>query len=156
MVSRRPPNPIEKVKLATVSTPNSPLENTPHKASNGEIPITCRNRHCPKCQAQARERWLTARERELLATRYCHVVFTTPHELNVLAMGNQKLFYDLLFTASAQTLLEVAADPRHLGAQIGITSVLHTWGQNLMLHPHIHCVIPMGGLSPDYTRWVRP
>lgn len=117
---------------------------------------SCRNRHCPKCQAQARERWLAARERELLATSYCHVVFTTPHELNVLAMDNQRLFYDLLFTASAQTLLEVAADPGHLGAEIGITSVLHTWGQNLLLHPHIHCAVPMGGLSPDHTRWVRP
>jgi hypothetical protein len=117
---------------------------------------SCRNRHCPKCQAKAREQWLSARERELLATDYFHVVFTVPHELNVLAMENPRVFYDLLFTASAQTLLEVAADPRHLGAEIGAIGILHTWGQNLLLHPHIHCVIPAGGISPDHTRWMRP
>src|SRR5437879_8246953 len=117
---------------------------------------SCRNRHCPKCQAQARERWLAARERELLATSYFHVVFTVPHELNVLALDNARLFYDLLFTASAQTLLEIAADPQHLGAKIGVISVLHTWGQNLLLHPHIHCAIPAGGISSDHRRWIRP
>ncbi len=117
---------------------------------------SCRNRHCPKCQAQARERWLAARERELLATSYFHVVFTVPHELNLLALENPTLFYDLLFTASAQTLLEIAADPKHLGAEIGIISTLHTWGQNLLLHPHIHCVVPAGGLALDHRRWVRP
>jgi hypothetical protein len=117
---------------------------------------SCRNRHCPKCQAQARQRWLAARERELLATSYFHVVFTVPHQLNVLALDNPRLFYDLLFTASAQTLLEVAADPQHLGAKIGVVSILHTWGQNLLLHPHIHCAIPAGGLSPDHRRWIRP
>ena len=117
---------------------------------------SCRNRHCPKCQTQARERWLAARERELLATNYFHVVFTVPHELNVLALDNQRLFYNLLFTASAQTSLEVAADPKHLGAEIGVISILHTWGQNLLLHPHIHCAIPAGGLSPDHSRWVHP
>jgi hypothetical protein len=116
---------------------------------------SCRNRHCPKCQTQARERWLAARERELLPTNYFHVVFSVPHELNILALDNPRSFYDLLFTASAQTLLEVAADPQHLGAQIGVISVLHTWGQNLLLHPHIHCAIPAGGLSPDHGRWIR-
>src|SRR5215470_10071045 len=108
---------------------------------------SCRNRHCPKCQTQARERWLDACERELLDTSYFHVVFTVPHELNVLALENPRLFYDLLFTASTQTLLEIAADPKHLGAEIGVIAILHTWGQNLLLHPHIHCVIPAGGLS---------
>jgi hypothetical protein len=117
---------------------------------------SCRNRHCPKCQAQARERWLAARERELLDTSYFHVVFTVPHELNVLALENPRLFYDLLFTASAQTLLEIASHPKHLGAEIGVLAILHTWGQNLLLHPHIHCVIPAGGLSLDHLRWVRP
>jgi predicted RNA-binding Zn-ribbon protein involved in translation (DUF1610 family) len=117
---------------------------------------SCRNRHCPKCQTQAREHWLAARERELLATSYFHVVFTVPHELNVLALDNQRVFYDLLFSASAQTLLRVAADPKHLGAEIGVISILHTWGQNLLLHPHIHCAIPAGGLSPDHSRWIRP
>src|SRR5438876_10832071 len=117
---------------------------------------SCRNRHCPKCQAQARERWLAARERELLATSYFHAVFTAPHELNVLALENPRLFYDLLFTASAQTLLEIASDPKYLGAEIGMIAILHTWGQNLLLHPHIHCVIPAGGLSPDHQQWIRP
>ncbi|MFI5105370.1 MAG: IS91 family transposase, partial [Terriglobales bacterium] len=117
---------------------------------------SCRNRHCPKCQTQARERWLAARERELLTTSYFHVVFTVPHELNVLAWENPRLFYDLLFAASAQTLLEIAIDRKHLGAEIGVISILHTWGQNLLLHPHIHCAIPAGGLSPDHRRWIRP
>jgi predicted RNA-binding Zn-ribbon protein involved in translation (DUF1610 family) len=117
---------------------------------------SCRNRHCPKCQTQAREHWLAARERELLATSYFHVVFTVPHELNVLALDNPRVFYDLLFSASAQTLLKVARDPKHLGAEIGVISILHTWGQNLLLHPHVHCAIPAGGLSPDHTRWIRP
>src|SRR6476620_10683825 len=117
---------------------------------------SCRNRHCPKCQTSARECWIAARERELLPTDYFHVVFTLPHELNMLARDNARVFYDLLFSASAQTLLEVAADPRHLGAEIGIISILHTWGQNLLLHPHIHCVIPTGGFSPDHSRWIRP
>src|SRR5438270_4310223 len=117
---------------------------------------SCRNRHCPKCQTQARQRWLAARERELLATSYFHVVFTVPHELNVLALENPRLFYDLLFTASAQTLLEIAIDRKHLGAEIGVIGILHTWGQNLLLHPHIHCVIPAGGLSPDHRRWISP
>src|SRR5437870_2897360 len=117
---------------------------------------SCRNRHCPKCQTQARERWLAARERELLTTSYFHVVFTVPHELNVLALENPRLCYDLLFTASAQTLLEIAIDRKHLGAEIGVIGILHTWGQNLLLHPHIHCAIPAGGLSPDHRRWIRP
>src|SRR5215469_5610042 len=117
---------------------------------------SCRNRHCPKCQAQARQRWIRARERELLDTSYFHVVFTVPHELNVLALENPRLFYDLLFTASTQTLLAIASDPKHLGAEIGVIAILHTWGQNLLLHPHIHCVIPAGGFSPDHRRWIRP
>ena len=117
---------------------------------------SCRNRHCPKCQAQARERWLAAREEELLPTTYFHVVFTVPHELNLLAQDNPRQFYHLLFTASAATLLEIAADPKHLGAEIGLFSILHTWGQNLLAHPHIHCVIPAGGISRDHTRWVHP
>src|SRR5271157_1540062 len=117
---------------------------------------SCRNRHCPKCQAQARERWITARHHDLLDTSYFHVVFTVPHELNVLALENPSLFYDLLFTATAQTLLEIASDAEHLGAEIGAIGILHTWGQNLLLHPHVHCVIPGGGLSPDHSRWIRP
>jgi hypothetical protein len=117
---------------------------------------SCRNRHCPKCQTNARDKWLAARQGELLPTPYVHVVFTLPHQLASLAYHNKKLLYTLLFRASAATLLEVAADPKHLGAEIGFLSVLHTWGQNLLHHPHVHCVIPAGGLSPDRQRWVRP
>jgi hypothetical protein len=116
---------------------------------------SCRNRHCPKCQAQARQRWLAAREREVLPTNYFHVVFSIPHELNVFALENPRAFYDLLFTASAASALEMAANPERLGAQIGMIAILHTWGQNLLLHPHIHCVIPAGGLSPDHQNWVN-
>jgi hypothetical protein len=115
---------------------------------------SCRNRHCPKCQTAARERWIAARQRELLPTRYVHVVFTLPHRLAPLALQNKKVLYDLLFRASAETLLEVARDRRHLGAEIGFFTVLHTWSQKLGLHPHVHCVIPAGGLSLDHTHWV--
>ena len=117
---------------------------------------SCRNRHCPKCQAQARERWLAAREKELLGGPYFHVVFTLPHELNPLCDRNAKLIYNLLFQASAETMLEIAANPKHLGAQIGFLSILHTWGQNLSLHPHVHCVVPTGGFSPDRQHWIHP
>jgi hypothetical protein len=117
---------------------------------------SCRNRHCPKCQTAARERWIAARQRELLPTRYVHAVFTLPGELAPLALQNKKIVYDLLFRASAETLLEIARDPQHLGAEIGFFSVLHTWNQKLGLHPHVHCVIPAGGLSFDHTRWIRP
>jgi hypothetical protein len=117
---------------------------------------SCRNRHCPKCQSGARDKWIAARQNELLAVAYVHVVFTLPHQLCQLALQNKRIIYDLLFRASAETLLEVAADSKHLGAQIGFLSVLHTWGQNLLLHPHVHCVIPAGGLSPDQIRWIHP
>ena len=134
----------------------SPLEKTPHKTRNGELTISCRDRHCPKCQSGARDKLIAARQNELLAVAYVHVVFTLPHQLCQLALQNKKVLYDLLFRASAETLLEVAADPRHLGAQIGFLSVLHTWGQNLLAHPHVHCLIPAGGLSPDQTHWIHP
>ena len=116
---------------------------------------SCRNRHCPKCQTGARERWIQARRRELLSTPYVHVVFTLPPQLASLALQNKKVIYGLLLRASAETLLEVARNPRHLGAEIGFFSVLHTWNQKLQLHPHVHCVIPAGGLSLDRTRWIR-
>jgi hypothetical protein len=117
---------------------------------------SCRNRHCPRCQGNARERWLEARRRELLPTRYAHVVFTLPHLLAPLALQNKKVVYDLLFRTSAETLIEIARDPKHLGVEIGFFSVLHTWNQKLEHHPHVHCVVPAGGLSLDHTRWVRP
>jgi hypothetical protein len=117
---------------------------------------SCRNRHCPKCQNQARQRWIAARQRELLTTRYFHVVFTLPHELQTLILQNQVELYNLLFRTVAETLLQVARDPKHLGADIGFFGILHTWGQNLLFHPHIHCVIPGGGLSPDHSQWIPP
>lgn len=117
---------------------------------------SCRNRHCPKCQTNARDKWLAERSKELLPVSYVHVVFTLPHEFSWLALQNKKVVYDLLFRTSAATLLEIAADPKHLGGEIGFLSVLHTWGQNLQHHPHIHCVIPSGGLSPDHQRWIHP
>ncbi len=115
---------------------------------------SCRNRHCPKCQSNACARWLEARSRELLPTRYVHVVFTLPAQLAPLALQNKREVYGLLFRASADTLLQVARDERHLGAEIGFFSVLHTWNQKLLHHPHVHCVVPAGGLSPDHTRWI--
>jgi Putative transposase/Transposase zinc-binding domain len=117
---------------------------------------SCRNRHCPKCLNNARKKWLSARQRELLGVPYMHVVFTIPRALSSLALHNKKLIYTLLFRTSAATLLEIAADPKHLGAEIGLFSVLHTWGQNLLHHPHLHCVIPAGGLSPDHKGWISP
>lgn len=110
---------------------------------------SCRNRSCPKCQTFLKVKWIDARKEELLPVPYFHVVFTIPEELNMLAYQNQKIVYKILFDAVAGTLLELTADPKHLGAQIGFTSILHTWGQNLMYHPHIHCVVPSGGLTPE-------
>ncbi len=115
---------------------------------------SCRNRHCPKCQARERAAWLAERQAEVLPVEYFHVVFTLPEEIAAIALQNQRRVYDLLFQSAARTLLRIAADPRHLGAEIGFLSVLHTWGQNLMHHPHVHCVVPGGGLSPDSARWV--
>jgi len=116
---------------------------------------SCRNRHCPKCQTAARDRWIAARQKELLPTRYLHVVFTLPGRLAPLVLQNKKVLYGLLFRSSAETLVEVARNPEHLGAEIGFFSVLHTWSQQLNLHPHVHCVVAAGGLSPDHTRWIH-
>jgi len=114
---------------------------------------SCRNRHCPKCQGSARARWLQQRTAELLTTEYFHLVFTLPDPLAAIAFHNPDLVYDILFRTTAQTLLTIARDPQHLGAEIGFFAVLHTWGQNLHLHPHLHCVVPGGGLSPD-GEWI--
>jgi hypothetical protein len=115
---------------------------------------SCRNRSCPKCQSTARDRWLAERAKELLPVPYSHVVFTLPEPLAPLILQNARLVYALLFRAVSQTLLEIASDPQHLGAQIGFLAVLHTWSQNLLHHPHIHCVVPAGGLAPDGSRWI--
>jgi Putative transposase/Transposase zinc-binding domain len=123
-----------------------------------EAPISynsCRSRCCPKCQAQARRLWLETQQRDLINTNYFHVVFTVPHELNPLGLTSPRPFLDLLFDASSQTLLEVAVDPRRLGAEIGFLSILHTWSSNLLPHYHIHAVVPAGGLSADHQRWIH-
>jgi hypothetical protein len=117
---------------------------------------SCRNRHCPKCQTERRNRWVAARTRELVPLNYFHVVFTVPHQLSELMLQNKRLLYDLLFRCVSATLLEVAANPKRLGAEIGFLCVLHTWGQTLIHHPHIHCVVPTGGFAPGRRRWVRP
>src|SRR5579872_1528015 len=116
---------------------------------------SCRNRHCPKCQNAERAKWLESRKAELLPVEYFHVVFTLPEELARIAFYNQEVVYGILFGAASETLLTIAHDPQHLGAEIGFFAILHTWGQNLLHHPHVHCVIPGGGLAPDYERWVR-
>ncbi|KAI5915583.1 IS91 family transposase [Thauera sp. 2A1] len=115
---------------------------------------SCRNRHCPKCQSLTRAQWLEDRRAELLPVEYFHVVFTLPQEIAAIAYQNKAAIYDLLFRATAETLRTIAADPKHLGAEIGFIAILHTWGQNLLHHPHLHCVVPGGGLSPDGQRWI--
>jgi len=116
---------------------------------------SCRDRHCPKCQGPQRAQWLARRLERLLPVPYFHVVFTLPQQLNALALRNKRLVYKLLFAAASQALLQLARDKAHLGSQLGISAVLHTWGQNLMFHPHLHCVVTGGGLSQDGSRWVE-
>lgn len=115
---------------------------------------SCRNRHCPKCQAARRARWFEDRRRDLLPAEYFHVVFTVPAEVAAIALPNKRVVYGILFRAASETLLEIAADPRHLGARIGFVAVLHTWSQTLLHHPHVHCIVPGGGLSPGRERWI--
>jgi len=116
---------------------------------------SCRNRHCPKCQGAAARDWLAAREADLLPVGYFHVVFTLPAEISPIAYQNKAVVYDLLFRAAAETLLTIAADPKHLGARLGATAVLHSWGSTMTHHPHVHMIVPGGGISLDGTRWVR-
>jgi hypothetical protein len=115
---------------------------------------SCRNRHCPKCQGLARAEWLEARQAELLPVPYFHVVFTLPAPAAEIAFHNKRVVYAILFRAAADALRDIAANPRHLGAEIGAVAVLHTWGQAMQHHPHLHCIVPGGGLSPDQTKWV--
>jgi len=117
---------------------------------------SCRNRHCPKCQTARRDQWVAARTRELVPVHYFHIVFTVPHQLSALMLQNKRLLYNLLFRCASATLLEVAANPKWLGADIGFLCVLHTWGQTLTHHPHLHCVVPAGGFTPGGDAWVRP
>ena len=115
---------------------------------------SCRNRHCPRCQGAAARRWLEARQAELLPVAYYHVVFTVPAEVADIGFHNKAVVYDILFKAASETLLTIGKDPKHLGARLGVTAVLHTWGSALTHHPHLHCIVPGGGLSPDGERWV--
>src|ERR1700710_2688527 len=131
-----------------------------HVEQGGDCGLTrpaytsCRNRHCPKCQGLARAEWLEARQAELLPVPYFHVVFPRPVPAAEIAFQNKRVVYSILFRAAAEAMRDVAADPRHLGAEIGAVGVLHSWGQAMTYHPHLHCIVPAGGLSPDQTRWV--
>jgi Putative transposase/Transposase zinc-binding domain len=115
---------------------------------------SCRNRHCPKCQSLVRAQWLEDRQTELLPVEYFHVVFTVPQEIAAIAYQNKTVVYDILFRATAETLRTIAGDAKHLGAEIGFIAILHTWGQNLLHHPHLHCVMPGGGVAPNGERWI--
>jgi hypothetical protein len=121
----------------------------------GKAYNSCRNRHCPSCQQKDKLKWMDKRMQELLPLGYYHLVFTIPHELNPLCLKNKKIMYDILFNAASQTLLELFRDTKHLGADIGLITVLHTWGQNMMEHPHLHCIMPAGGVSFDKGHWVN-
>jgi hypothetical protein len=117
---------------------------------------SCRNRHCPKCQFLAKERWLINRQQELLPIPYFHIVFTLPDTLNPMALTNKRVIYNVLFKSSSETLQQLGRDPNHLGGEIGLVAILHTWGQNLLDHPHLHCIVTGGGLSKDNKKWIYP
>ena len=146
---------IERCRTAALGGHRDRCSRCGHTTANFSF-NSCRNRHCPKCLNNARKKWLAARQKELLPVSYIHPVFTVPHTLVPLFLHNKKLLYALLLRTTAATLLEIAGDLEHLGAEIGFFSVLHTWGQNLLGHPHVHCVIPAGGLSPDHKVWISP
>jgi len=143
---------IEKCRTAALGGHVQKCDKCGHKSV---LYNSCRNRHCPKCQSLAREKWITQRKKELLPVKYFHIVLTIPDELNRIALQNKRRVYDILFKAASQTLIKLGKDERHLGAEIGIIAILHTWGQNLMEHPHLHCIVTGGGLSKDRKRWVK-
>jgi hypothetical protein len=130
------------------------LEECDHCSKTRNAYNSCRNRHCPKCQGGERAKWLESRKAELLPVPYFHVVFTVPEQIAQIAFYNKETVYNILFRTTAETLLTIAGDPKHLGGGIGFFAILHTWGQNLLHHPHLHCVVPGGGLSPDHERWI--
>lgn len=143
---------IEICRTATLGGHVDECDNCNHQVISYN---SCRNRHCPKCQSLAKAKWLEARRAEILPVEYYHIVFTLPDDLLVpIALQNKKVIYDILFQSASQTLLAIAADPKHLGAKIGFLAILHTWGQTLLAHPHLHCVVPGGGLSKDEKKWV--
>ena len=154
VVSRQQRKTLRDIGLCRTAALGVHLEQCDHCPYQSFAYDSCRNRHCPKCQSTARDRWLAKHALSLLPVAYSHVVFTLPEQLAPLALRNQPLLYDLLFRAASETLLEIAADPRHLGARIGMLAVLHSWSQNLRHHPHLHCLIPAGGLALDNSRWI--
>ena len=151
MAQRRVMTAIEVCRTAALG---GHLEQCDHCGHQRNAYNSCSDRHCPKCQSFARFKWLEQRQAELLNTQYFHVVFTLPQQIATIAYQNKRELYGILFRATAQTLLTIAADPKHLGAEIGFFAVLHTWGQNLLHHPHLHCVITGGGLSADGSQWI--
>jgi hypothetical protein len=151
MAQRRVMTAIEVCRTAALG---GHLEQCDHCGHQRNAYNSCSDRHCPKCQSFARFKWLEERQAELLNTQYFHVVFTLPQQIATIAYQNKRELYGILFRATAQTLLTIAADPKHLGAEIGFFAVLHTWGQNLLHHPHLHCVVTGGGLSADGSQWI--
>lgn len=151
MVQRRAMTAIELCRTAALGGHVERCDNCGHQRVWYN---SCRSRHCPSCQSLARAEWLADRQAELLDTQYFHVVFTVPQEIAGIACQNKAAVYDILFRAAAETLRTIAADPAHLGAEIGFFGVLHTWGSNMLFHPHIHFVVPGGGISRDGTRWI--
>jgi hypothetical protein len=145
---------MRAIEICRTAVLGGHLEQCDHCAATRNAYNSCRNRHCPKCQGAERAKWLENRKAELLPVEYFHVVFTVPEQIAQIAFYNKEAVYNILFRATAETLLTIAADPKHLGAGIGFFAVLHTWGQNLLHHPHLHCVVPGGGLSPDHERWM--
>ncbi len=147
--------PMRAIEVCRTAALGGHVERCGHCAHQRVSYNSCRNRHCPKCQSLVREQWLERRKAELLPVTYYHLVFTIPPAIATLALQNKKVIYNILFNASAAALLTIARDPRHLGADIGFFSILHTWGQNLLHHPHVHCVVTGGGISPDRQRWIQ-
>ncbi len=144
---------IEKCRTSSLGGHMEKCDKCGHKRISYN---SCRNRHCPKCQSLAREKWITERKKELLPVKYFHIVLTIPEELNRIALQNKKIVYDILFKAGSETLLKLGKDEKHLGGELGIIAVLHTWGQNLTEHPHLHCIVPGGGLSTRENKWEKP
>jgi hypothetical protein len=145
---------MSAIELCRTSALGGHVERCDHCDHQRVFYNSCRDRHCPKCQSLARAQWLEDRQSELLDTPYFHVVFTVPLPIAAIALQNKEIVYNILFRAAAETLRTIAADPEHLGAEIGFFAVLHTWGQSLCAHPHLHCVVPGGGISPDGTQWI--
>src|ERR1700686_4282824 len=148
------PRGMAAIEVCRTAVLGGHLEQCDHCGHQRNAYNSCGDRHCPKCQSFARFKWLQHRQAELLNTQYFHVVFTLPQQIAAIAYHNKRELYGILFRATAQTLLTIAADPKHLGAEIAFFAVLHTWGSNLLHPPHLHCVVPGGGLSPDGSQWI--